>query len=800
MIAENQQLAAGSNTGSSGDATQVDVIGLVRRRWGVIAFGVIVCTSLAAFYYLTATTIYESTAEILVIPKDSKLATTTATSNGDLGLQSAGDELLATHMQIITSPAIIRKAMTAPELALIDLDSIRAEALKNDDPLVAKTEYIIDYVRENLKVERGGSGAARDAQVLTARMTHTDARDCAAILLAISDQYRTYIGETVKGAGGQAAELITTASKDLHDRLRDSDERYEEFLREAPLLWAQDGTHINPQQARIVRLEDELALLEQQKARAQSRLKLADEVLANGGQEPDQLAMLSVFDGADIERLALLLQIDRGYPASESFQSQLPAAEVESSELLALRLESDKAGLLYGANHPKTRELKQQITRVRSFLDRKNISTDGSVLRQPTIDIADMVPLYRSLLAVDLADLTAREVELRERLDREQETAREMVAAAIEADGMKREIDRTQRLYDVVLARVGEINLLTDYGGFITDMLSPPRLGEKSWPQGSLILPAGCMVGLLLGGCLAVAADLMDRSFRTQDDVEAELGVPVLSHVSTLDANAKPSAEFQQLASTMVTMHSPRSRDAEAFRVLRTTLMFNARDVKCPVVQVTSPSPGDGKSTVISNLALSLAQAGKSVLLIDADMRRPTVHANLGVEKTPGLSELLGSVATLDSVVQQISGAPSLSAISSGKVPGNPAELLSGAMLPELLEELRSLYEWVLIDSPPVNAVSDPVVIAPHADSILMVLSLRERARAAARMACRQLGDVGAELSGVVVNRAASAHGAYSGDYTYGSNYLSHKNVACSGRYGYSSSCGDAYYGEGSSE
>lgn len=790
MTAENQRnkTTTGGGQNIEDGVIQIDLLGLVRRRWGLIAFAVVLFTALATFYFLTATTIYESTTEILVIPKDTKLATTTATSNADLGLQSAGDELLATHMKIITSPAIIEKAMV--ESQFMALESIKAEARKNDDELVTTMEYIIDYIRENLVVERGGSGSARDAQVLTARFKHTEPRDSAAILLAICDQYRTYIGETVKGAGGQAAELITTASVDLSNRLKETDSEYEDFLLNAPLLWSNDGTHTGPQQARIVRLEDELTLLRQQKTKTASRLQLAEAALANAGDEPDPLAMLSVFDGADIERLSLLLQVDRGYPASEAFQSQLPAASVESGELLALNLEAERVGLLYGANHPKARELRQQISEVKSYLDQKNIPTGSeSAVRSPALDVANLVPLYKALLTVDLADLTTREESLLARLEREQETAREMITTAIKADSLKREIDRTQQLYDVVLARVGEINLLTDYGGFITDMLSPPRVGEKAWPKGSLILPAGVMLGLFFGGGLAVVAELMDHSFRTPKDVESELGVPVISHISKLRRRAVPKGELSNLAPTMVTLHSPKSRDAEAFRTLRTTLMFNAGDVPCPILQMTSPNPGDGKSTIACNLATSIAQAGKSIVLVDADMRRPMVHKNLGIEQAPGLSELLGSVARLDDVIHPLASAPNLSVIPSGAVPTNPAELLSSSLLGELLDELRSRFDWILIDSPPVNAVSDPLVLAPHADSVILALTLGSHARTAAQQACRQLGDVGANLNGLIINRTSGDSSGYG--YSY-----SHYDYRYNGGYG-SSSSSDAYYGEG---
>lgn len=799
MIADNDKYPSsglernGHSAPAEGDGViQIDLLGLCQRRWRLIVFGVVLCTSLAAVYYVTATRIYESSTEILVIPKDTKLTSTTSTA--DLAIQSAGDELLATHMKIITSPQIIQQALVTANL--MSLDSIRKVAAENQEPHLTDVEYVIDYVRDNLGVERGGSGSARDAQVLTAKFRHTNEQDCATILLAIYSEYQEFLGKTVKGAGQEAAELITEASARLEDELDRQDQEYQQALRDAPFLWSQNGENLNPQYARIVRLEDELTLLRRGKSRTESRLALARSVI--DADVVDPLRMMSVFDGADVDRLSLLVQIDNGYPLSEAFQATVPAANVEAGELLALNLESKRSALLYGPNHPKARELQQQIRQVKSYLSEKHLPTSESA-RTASLDIMGLVPLYASLLSSDLEDFQQQEKDLVVQLDEEKRAARDVISSEIEVASLKRKMDRTQGLFDAVVKRLEEISLLRDYGGFITKMLSAPRIGEKAWPKGSLILPAGAMLGAFLGGALAIAAELLDRSFRTPEDIESELGVPVLSHIPLLADRTSTDDAFEDVSPTIVAIHSPKSRDAEAFRTLRTTLMFKATSSSNPVIQFTSPNAGDGKSTLICNLAISTAQASRRVLLIDADMRRPTVGENVGLEQSPGLSEVLASIATLDDVIQPHSASSNLSVITSGTVPPNPAELLSTSLFADLIEEVRSRFDWILIDSPPVNAVSDPLVIAPHADHVVMALTLGSHARSTAMNACRQLADVGANLSGLVVNRAIGGAGKYGNQsYSYRQYGYRYRGDSYEGSYHYSNDLNNAYYRNGS--
>jgi polysaccharide biosynthesis transport protein len=191
----------------------------------------------------------------------------------------------------------------------------------------------------------------------------------------------------------------------------------------------------------------------------------------------------------------------------------------------------------------------------------------------------------------------------------------------------------------------------------------------------------------------------------------------------------------------------PDSREAEAFRGVRTALYALTRTAGVKVIQVTSPDPGDGKTTVATNLAVSIAQSGRKVLLIDADFRSPRPDRADGV----GLSALLHGTAAAAEAVRP-SAVEGLSVLPSGPAPANPAELLASPRLRAFFKEVAAAYDFVLVDTPPLLAVTDPMVVAAEADEVLLTVRLARKSRARAERAKEILEAAGARVLGVVIN------------------------------------------------
>ncbi|MFC5401543.1 CpsD/CapB family tyrosine-protein kinase [Cohnella soli] len=213
----------------------------------------------------------------------------------------------------------------------------------------------------------------------------------------------------------------------------------------------------------------------------------------------------------------------------------------------------------------------------------------------------------------------------------------------------------------------------------------------------------------------------------------------------------------------LITAAQPKSPAAEAYRTLRTNLQYSGLDDPIRSMMITSAVPTEGKSTTINNLAIAYAQSDRQVVLIDADLRKPTAHHAFGVSNRFGLTGLLTGRCSLEEAVisTHVKG---LSVITAGVVPPNPAEMLASRKMDELLEELRERFDLVLIDTPPVLAVSDAQIISTKCDGVLLVVKAGKLKRAEALRAKEQLTFVQARLLGVVLNQAKSADG---GSYYY---------------------------------
>ncbi|WP_287022031.1 CpsD/CapB family tyrosine-protein kinase [Cohnella sp.] len=201
----------------------------------------------------------------------------------------------------------------------------------------------------------------------------------------------------------------------------------------------------------------------------------------------------------------------------------------------------------------------------------------------------------------------------------------------------------------------------------------------------------------------------------------------------------------------LITHTNPRSPISEAYRSLRTNVDFSSVDQKMQVIMVTSAGPGEGKSTTIGNLAVTYAQSERKVLLIDADMRKPTEHHTFEVSNRRGLSSILSQQCTLDEAIQPTK-IPGLSVITSGPIPPNPAEMVASQRMSNLIDELRGRFDVILIDSPPTLAVTDAQLLSRRCDGVILVLDQGKVKREIALKAKEGLVKVGAKLLGVVLN------------------------------------------------
>ena len=214
----------------------------------------------------------------------------------------------------------------------------------------------------------------------------------------------------------------------------------------------------------------------------------------------------------------------------------------------------------------------------------------------------------------------------------------------------------------------------------------------------------------------------------------------------------------------LVTQNDPKNPAAEAYRVIRTSVQFAQAGKELQTIALTSCTPNEGKSTTISNLAVVLTQAGKSVLLIDCDMRNPTVHKNFNLSNKVGLSSCISMGTAVADAVQE-TGIEGLDALTAGVIPPNPSELLGSERMQNILQRAKEEYDYVLIDTPPVLPVTDSLVLGRMVDGLILVIDSGEIKVEMAREVKNQLIHAGANILGVVLNKVRSEHHGYGYGY-----------------------------------
>jgi capsular exopolysaccharide synthesis family protein len=277
-------------------------------------------------------------------------------------------------------------------------------------------------------------------------------------------------------------------------------------------------------------------------------------------------------------------------------------------------------------------------------------------------------------------------------------------------------------------------------------------------------------VGLVLGVGLAFLRERLDERLASREELEAQIGAPVLATIPR--AKDGRSRRDRAARADLVSLTAPTSAPAEAYRTLRTNVQFLARNGDLRVIGVVSPAAGEGKTTTAANLAASLGRAGKRVVVVSADLRKPRLHQCFDVPTEPGVTNVLGGADLTTSILRP--RVDNVRVLASGPLPNNPAELMGSEEMERLIEQLRGFADVVILDTPPLLAVSDGVSLASRCDGVLMVADARSTARGALAHAREQLEQVGATIVGGVLNNFDASRARYSSHY-HGYYYASYR-------------------------
>jgi len=336
---------------------------------------------------------------------------------------------------------------------------------------------------------------------------------------------------------------------------------------------------------------------------------------------------------------------------------------------------------------------------------------------------------------------------------------------SIQYNIIKREADTNRQLYDGLLQRLKEVSVAGGVGTNNISVVDQAQIPNKMFkPVLKLNLAIAIILGLVGGIGLALFFEYLDDTFKQASEVERLLGIPVLGLIpESVELNNKVNV-------VQLMLEDGRSALAEAYRSVRTALQFATAHGAPKLMGVTSTNMGEGKSTSALSIAIQFAQSGQRVLLIDADLRNPSLHRVLGADNTQGLTNCLAGKlqpfeVTLNTTVNN------LFAITTGPLPPNPAELLSGKKMQMLLELAADRFDHIIIDSPPILGLADALVIANLVEGMLLVVEAGKTRRAAAQASIKRLLSVRAKPLGCLLTKmSGQAHG-YGYEYYYGEGY-----------------------------
>jgi succinoglycan biosynthesis transport protein ExoP len=696
---------------------------LKKRRWMILS--IILCFfTLALIGTLKQKPVYRASALLEIEKENPNLSTVKELFQ----LEDVSDTYLETQYKLLRSESLARRVVN--ELHLDQNSEFNAPTRgKESNSAAAASVFPTDSAHE-LAVLKHFEDCVNVEPVRRSRLVQAsfDSRDPKLAANIVNSLAANFIQENLENrwdATQKASAWLSQELAGLKIRLEKSEDELRQYAEANGLLFleTEQGKTENIVDQRLRQLQDELT-----KAQADRFQKEAVYRLVEAG---DYSSLPGIVDGKLMQELTV----------------RLADLERQEAELTAT----------FNESYPKVEKIHSQVNRIQQLLDRER--------KRAAKGIED-----------DYTAAVRRETLVHKAFEEQQKQANHVAARSVQYGILKREVDTNKQLYDGLLQRLREAGVsagLKSSNIRIVDPAQPPTTPTK--PR----VPLNLAIGLILGVCAAAGAafvqEQMDNTLKTSEDVEQFLRVPSLALIpfqelpslrtngdharprygSWLSSrNRKLVAWVKQIEDTGIridengTQHSALS---EGFRGLRTSVLLSRARRPPRSLIFCSAEPGEGKTTVASNLAICLAQLDKRVLLIDGDMRCPRVHKVFHMQNRSGLVTYLAGLEEWQKLVQPV-GASGFDCLVSGPVPPNPAELLSSDAMKTLIQEATAVYDFVLIDSPPMLNVADGRILAALVEGVILVAKGGATPRKLVQRAQSHVRDAGGHLIGVVLN------------------------------------------------
>jgi capsular exopolysaccharide synthesis family protein len=515
-----------------------------------------------------------------------------------------------------------------------------------------------------------------------------------------------------------------------------------------------DDGIIHPTVQRALHLSEALTKAQEERLNMERQSESIQQAIASGSDLQPYLASLEATIGKQMMISALGLSTE-----------DLKMIHEQQQKLFDTQQELQSLSQFYGPAHPKIAELSERARSIEGYLANYRANSGN---RMSSFGSQDLGPMLQSMLQQSVVQAHRKEQQLTQSFEAAREQAARESGGVVHLESLEREVKRLERQQDALVDRIANIDLRQLQAPIQATVVKEPLPNDKPVsPQLRHVIVLSLFGGLGVGALIVYVQDVLDDRFSSPEEMMAQLSVPVLAMVRDL----KP-LDGAGLASLHTHVH-PRAVEAEAFRTLRTALTLNAGSSER--ILISSAEPGDGKTTVSANLAVSFAQAGKRTLVIDCDLRKPGMTARFDFKKLPGVAEVLLSDESLAEVASNLirhTELENLDVLPAGARQPNPSELLSDPRLSELLAWAESHYDRVLVDCPPVLAVSDAQIVGRLVDGAILVVRPEKNHRRLVVRACESFAATGSVVLGVVANGLSiAANDRYGYGYGYGDGY-----------------------------
>lgn len=719
---------------------------IVRYKWRLIG-GFFAGLVLGHLLYLKAGPEFEAFAEILV---QRKYAPPLQESQRMLGSGAAPSE----HIKLILSPMIASEAVKLGHLQ--ELKTFRGES------------DLAEGVLDSLKVKRVAGQDRSHSNVFDIRYTCKRADDASKVLSSVIEAYEEYLKTSSSEHSSEVQQLAKNATKEMLERFDKKSAEYRAFIQSVPEEF-RSALGTKPQAAQTptsVAPQDVIQSLGEEQNR--NRIKMAD--LRSRKQSVERAVAAGESRDAIEQQVRRFLNTSDGRAADT--QNKSTEVSIYQSQLIPLLVKERELERDYGRDWPELQSVRRSIETIVQTYRKLGIQLPEGVdakirPERPTVPEIDLIGLYLAEVKQQLVELQIKDEELSKLISEERNKSREFAYYQTQDANLRLELTTLQDLWRQQLDREQSLAIEKDSNGYRMTRLSPVKhaLVIKRMMK---FYAAGAALCLFLVAITCVLQELADLTIKTVRDVRDILRQPVLGSICEFEVpidRAGPTSGIPHPA--LRYLHAPSSVEAETYRTIRASLLVMVDNLDAKTIMVSSPEPGDGKTTSICNLAVALAQSGKRVLLVDGDLRRPTVHRIFRIPQECGLSEVLSGEISVKSAIRP-SVVERLSLMTTGTPPANPAEILSRPQLGDILREAGKEFDFVFLDAPPLLAVSDPCVMARHTDGVLMVVRLNKNTRTALIRVRQLLEDQEILVIGTAVNGVPGKGGHEFGYKYYG--------------------------------